>query len=522
MALAVALLLARLLSASYGAFYEGDEISIAAGVAGIARDNAAHLYRYGPQVGYYRLVQGLNALFQGGLLTIPLIMVTLSVLAGTLIPLLGLYAFRGDLTRVQRWLVAGTLAASPILWTSSRYGNTAMPAAALVVGAVVLLSNRPHKLGELAALLLFAAAILVRADSVLASGAIAVLLWRNHGSFTAAAVRVGAVALAVAAIFGALFLWDPYMIQIMGDVRTHLTTPDRTRFFELLLWAVSPFPLAYAILGLRDLEPSRRWLLATIVAWCVPSMGFYFTATTTPRYFILPAFAIAIASAVGMYNVARLAPRWPRVAWAVVLLTASLHLFVGLSNFYPGAKRGWLTDARTGSHDGDVLAGAFLYNSYMQHDWRSALRQPLVGRLSPVERSYTVAFRELAGGRHRGENVVLVFSGGEGHAAHFFAQLAGATLPDKRAYRVDEGVTYNVGGARLTVVGVYRFDDDAAPHVPVTAGDVVWLLNRSPGDAPDTESRVAARMPTGLALGRPSRLADTPMLWTYRVERAPS
>ena len=173
MALAVALLLARLLSASYGAFYEGDEISIAAGVAGIARDNAAHLYRYGPQVGYYRLVQGLNALFQGGVLTIPLIMVTLSVLAGTLIPLLGLYAFRGDLTRVERWLVAGTLAASPILWTSSRYGNTAMPAAALVVGAVVLLSNRPHKLGELAALLLFAGAILVRADSLLATGAIA-------------------------------------------------------------------------------------------------------------------------------------------------------------------------------------------------------------------------------------------------------------------------------------------------------------------------------------------------------------
>lgn len=237
-ALAVALLFARLLSASYGAFYEGDEISIAAGVAGIARDNVAHLYRYGPQVGYYRLVQGLNALFQGGVLTIPLIMVTLSVLAGTLIPLLGLYAFRGDLTRVERWLLAATLAASPILWTSSRYGNTALPAAALVVAAVVLLSNRPQKLGELAALVLFGSAILVRADSVLATGAIGVLLWRNHGSFTAAAWRVGAVGLALATIFAALFAWDPYMIQIMGDVRTHLTIPDRTRFFELLIWAV--------------------------------------------------------------------------------------------------------------------------------------------------------------------------------------------------------------------------------------------------------------------------------------------
>jgi hypothetical protein len=510
------------LSASYGAFYEGDEISIAAGVAGIARDNVGHMYRYGPQVGYYRLVLGLNALFQGGVLTIPLIMVTLSVLAGTLIPLMGLYTFRSDLTRVERWLCAGTLAANPILWTSSRYGNTAMPAAALVVAAVVLLSNRPQRLGELAALVLFGLAILVRADSVLATGAIGVLLWRNHGSFVKAAWRVGAVALVLAAIFGALFAWDPYMHQILGDVRTHLATPDRTRFFEFLIWAVSPFPLAYAILGLRDLEPSRRWLLATIAAWCVPSMGFYFTATTTPRYFVLPAFAIAIAAAVGMYNVARLVPRWPRIAWALVLLTASLHLFVGLSNFYPGQERGWLTDARTGSHDGDVLAGAFLYNSYRQHDWRSAMRQPLVGKLVPVERSYTAAFRELVAGRHRGKNVVLVFSGGEGHAAHYFAQLFDATVTDKgRSYRPMDPVTYDIGGARLTAVGIYQFDADSA-RIPVAAGDIVWLLNRAPGDVPDTESHVASHMPTGLMLGGASRIDGAPMLWSYHVQHAPS
>lgn len=523
-ALALALLLARLLSASYGAFYEGDELSIAAGVAGIAQDNAAHVYRYGPQVGYYRLVQGLNALFQGGVVMIPFIMTTLSVLAGTLIPLLGLYAFREDLTRVERWLLAGTLAASPILWTSSRYGNTAMPAAALVVGAVVILSKRPQKLGELAALLLFAGAILVRADSVLATGAIGVLLWRNHASFTAAALRVGAVGLGLAMVYGALFLWDPHMLQIFGDVRAHLTTPDRTRFFELLLWAVSPFPLAYAILGLRDLEPSRRWLLAIIAAWCVPSMGFYFTATTTPRYFVLPAFAIAVASAVGMYNVARLVPRWPRVAWAVVLLTASLHLFVGLSNFYPNQRRGWLTDARTGSHDGDVLAGAFLYNSYIQNPVRHAgLWHPLVGRRLPAERSYVAAFRELSAGRHRGEKILLIFAGGDGHGVHFFAQHAGATVADKeRAYHVTDSVTYDIGGARLTAIGIYRIEEDSAPPIPVTPGDAVWLLNRSPGDAPDTEARVAAKLPPGLALGKGVRLRDAPMLWTYRVERAAS
>lgn len=506
------------MSASYGAFYEGDEISIASGIAGIAHDNTAFLYRYGPQVGYYRLGEGLTALFGGAVLTIPVVMTTLSVLAGTFIPIAGLYAFRGDLTKVERWLLAGTLAASPILWTSSRYGNTAMPAAALVVAAVLLLSNRPQKRLELVALALFGLAILVRADSVLASAAIGVLIWRNHDSFRAAFVRMLLLGAVLAAIYVALFVFDPYMIQIFGDVRAHLTTPDRTRFFELLIWAVSPFPLAYAILGLRDLEPRRRWLLAIVAAWCVPSMGFYFAATTTPRYFVLPAFAIAIATAVGMYSVARIAPQWPRLAWALVLATASLHMFVGLSNFYPNVKRGWLTDARVGSHDGDVLAGAFLYNSYMQH--RPALTHPRVGQLAPVDRSYMSAFDALAKGRHRGEHIVLIYSGGEGHVVHFFAQNAAAIVSDKqRIYRNDDPVSYDIGGARLTALGLYRFDADTSPLVPVKAGDVVWLLNRTAAKSPDTESRVAAHMPPGLALVTPARLHDTPLLWTFRVEQ---
>lgn len=517
--LVLALLVARLLSATYGAFYEGDEISIASGVAGIAQDNAAYLYRYGPQFGYYRLVEGLTAAFGGAVLTIPVVMTTLSVLAGTFIPLAGLYAFRRDLTKVERWLLAGTLAANPILWTSSRYGNTAMPAAALVVGAVLLLSNRPKRGGEIAALVMFGAAILVRADSVLASGAIGVLLWRNHGSFWAAFVRVALLGAIMAGIYGALFAFDPYMLQILGDVRAHLTTPDRTRFFELLVWAISPFPLAYAILGLRDLEPARRWLLATIVAWCVPSMGFYFAATTTPRYFVLPAFAIAIASAVGMYSVARLVPRWPLLAWTFVLGTASLHMFVGLSNFYANVKRGWLTDARVGSHDGDVLAGAFLYNSYVQH--HQSVLHPRVGRIAPVDQSYVAAFDALTRGDHRGENILLIYSGGEGHVVHFFAQNYKATVVDKRrVYRNEDAISYDIGGARLTAMGLYRFDSDSAPQVPVHAGDVVWLLNRSAGNAPDTESRVAAHMPAGLVLGTAERMHETPLLWSFRVEHA--
>lgn len=519
LAVAGALFLARLLSANYGAFYEGDETSIAAGVAGLARDNVAHLYRYGPQAGYYRLVQGINALLGNGVSTIPFVMVSLSVVAGSLIPIMGLYAFRADLTRTERWLLAATLAANPILWTSSQYGNTAIASTALVVAAVLLLSNVPKRGGEILALVLFACAILVRADAVLATGAVAVMLWRNRGSFRAAALRVAIVGIVLAAIYAALFAFDPYMGRIWGEVRSHLTTPDRTRFFELLLWAVSPLPLAFAILGLRELEPKRRWLLAIIAAWCVPSMGFYFASTTTPRYFVLPAFAIAIATAVGMNSVARLVPRWSTLAWAIVLLAGSLHLFVGLSNFYPNVRRSWLTDARTGSHDGDVLAGAFLYDSYIMHPWRQfRFLHPRIETRKPAYRAYATAFRELRSGSHRGEQILLIFAGGDGHAVHFFAEQAGATVADKqRRYRPSDAVVYDIAGARLTAVGMSHFEGDSAAVVPAKAGDRIWLLNRHPGDAPDTEDSVNAHLAPGLRLGKAGRVGDAPMLWAYQV-----
>jgi hypothetical protein len=516
-ALALALFIARLLSATYGVFYEGDETSIAAGVAGISNDSVGHLYRYGPQVGYYRLVQGINALIGGAMSTIPVVMVTLSVIAGTLIPLLGLFAFRADLTKVERWLLAGTLAANPILWTSSRYGNTAIVSTALVVLAVVLLSNRPAKRGELLALTLFGCAILVRADAVLAAGAIAALLWRNHGSLPRAVFKVGALGFVLAAIYSLLFVVDPYMVDIFGEVARHLNTADRTRFFELMLWAISPFPLAYAILGLRDLEPSRRWLLAVVVVWCVPNMAFYFASTTTPRYFLLPVFAIALAAAVGMAGVARLAPRRPFIAWAVVLVTATLHLFVGLSNFYPNVRRGWLHDARTVSHDGDVLAGAFLYDSYVAQPIRSAgVFHPLT-RIMPGDRSYLVAVRELRDRRHERERILLISASGHGHSIHYFLQDAGPKVIDQPKRWIDP-VTYDVGGARLTVSKLFLVEAAGALPMDLKAGDVVWLLSTLRRDIPDTEDRFVKLMPPGLSLGQRARMTDSPLLWTYRVE----
>src|SRR5262245_53195199 len=178
--LALALLIARLLGAHFGAFFGLDEVSLAAGVAALARDSIGGIYRYGPQVGYYRLVQTLDVMFGGDLRAIPIIMTTLSALAGTIIPLCGLAAFPDQLTRTERWVLAGLLVVNPILWMSSTYGNSAMPSAALLVSAVTILSNRPRPAAEAAALALYAAAILVRADAVLAFPLIVLLLHLNH------------------------------------------------------------------------------------------------------------------------------------------------------------------------------------------------------------------------------------------------------------------------------------------------------------------------------------------------------
>ena len=220
-----------------------------------------------------------------------------------------------------------------------------------------------------------------------------------------------------------------------------------------------------------------------------------------------------------MAGVARLAPRRPFVAWTVVLVTATLHLFVGLSHFYPNVRRGWLYDARVGSHDGDVLTGAFLYDSYRKRPLRSAgVFHPLTWS-APIERTYLTAVRDLRDGRHKGERIVLVSSGGVGHVIHYFLQEARPTVVYKpRRYLETDAVTYGVGGASLSVIDINRIEVEGAPPIDVKAGDVVWLLTGSRNDNPDTEPRVVRRLPPGLALAQRTRMTDAPFLWTYRVE----
>ncbi len=179
----LALLGARLLGGHFASFYQVDEVSLANGVAALLRHNdLADSYRYGPQVGYHRLVLAIDLLLGGNARAIPIIMIALSALGGAIIPVCGLVSFPTLLTKAERWALAGFLAINPILWMSSMYGNSTTPAIALLALSVAWLSQNPGRVGEAIALALFAAAVVVRADTVLAAPFIALLLWQRYAS----------------------------------------------------------------------------------------------------------------------------------------------------------------------------------------------------------------------------------------------------------------------------------------------------------------------------------------------------
>jgi hypothetical protein len=114
------LLVARLLAVYNLYFMEEDEISLAAGIAALVRDNVGDLYRYTPQWGYHRAVEWVTLALGGDVARIPWIMKLWSVVVGSLIPALGLLMFRDRLSLRERWLLVLVLAVNPILWHSSQ------------------------------------------------------------------------------------------------------------------------------------------------------------------------------------------------------------------------------------------------------------------------------------------------------------------------------------------------------------------------------------------------------------------
>jgi hypothetical protein len=512
-AFAVVLFVARFLASNLGELTEGDEILIAEGVATISNGSIGPIYRYGPQFGYYRLVELLASL-TGGVLRIPVIMVLLSVVAGTLIPVLGLFAFRADLDRRERWLLALALAVNPIIWASSAYGNTAMPAVALAGSALVLLSNRPSQRTEIVALALFAAAIFVRADVVLVTGALGVLLWRNHGAFRPAAMRVAALGVVVATVYGVLFAVDAQMQGLAAAVASHRTNVFPTLFWDYLLWAVSPFPLIFAIIGFRELEPRRRWLLAILAAWCLPVIGFYFGNTTTPRYHLLNVLPLSVAGVVGLVAVVRMVPRFRRIAAVVCGALFFAHAFVAVGRFTPGQQRSWLNEGSIPSHDGSFSTGALLYKAYR-------LRTPDVGQLLSfryeLRGSQQQWVRTLETGQFAGRHVVVIADGVYSPFLHWSAEVSGFQMDSwNRTPDLDcAEFKFRVSGAQVTTSDRPRIRDHEQCRLGAAAGDEIWLVRPT---APEVLALILARLPAGLRLD-PIEVGDASMA-RYRLESA--
>ncbi len=499
-ALFLALLAARLLGAHFAWFFQNDEVSLADGIAALMRHNdLADTYRYGPQVGYHRLVQGIDLALGGNLRAIPLIMIVLSAMGGAIIPVCGLVSFPELLTRGERWALGGLLAINPILWMSSTYGNSTTPAIALLALSVALLSRGPGRSIENLALALFAAGVVVRADTILAAPFIGLLLWQRHGSVRKVALRAAPFVLALAALYAWLFVVDPRMATAGTDVGSHLTNPFPTEFWEYLLWSTSPVALALAVVGVTELATTRRSLLALMGAWCVPFFAFYFAATTTPRYFIPTVFPVAVLSSVGVFALARLlAPGRVRAATTLIGALCVTPLFVGMGHFSPSSWRNVLNESQFETQVGPMWTGALLYKTYVFPRFLSrSVRNPGFGRASVSEYPIDSGLTAVAAGSARGRTVAVLLAGWNGHVFHYYANVHGARYTSRATGPIFATETWmDLGGARLMSIARRVPEYRAMTKLPLKANDQIWMTAWNAAD----EGFLQTQIPDGLRL----------------------
>jgi hypothetical protein len=492
---AIGVFVLRALASGVGSFMEGDEISIASGVAAIVRDVPGVTYRYGVQFGYYRLVALLTMLAGGDLTRIPIVMSWLSLVAGVVISVCGLFAFRDELSVRERWLVAALLTANPIIWLSARYGNTAMPSVACTALAITLLSNRPRLFGEVLAMCCFAVGIVLRADAVLVSGGVLFLLWREHPSIVRAAAPLALVGGTILVLLLALRAWDPYMASVADALSSHVANPIKTRFFDFLLWALSPFPLLFAAAGLRESQRTRPAAFLALLAWIGPPFAFYFTNTTTPRYLLQGVVPLTLAGAIGMWSFVESGGVRRVASTAIVFGLGFLHLFIGMSEFYPSRSRSYLKDAEIASDDGRVWTGALLYKSFVRNRLTPGRLLDTHFRASAAgELSFAALFDTLASGARRGRRVTVVSAAGYGNTLHFFAHLAGAE-PDRAAPCAtwDSACTMQLGGAHVGIVGLASLRGTTSP-IDVRDGDEVWVVGRDAVGGDELSSHLPAHL----------------------------
>ena len=499
------LLVARGLGVYSEYFWEQDEVSLALGVAALMADAVGSLYRYTVQLGYYRLVELLDLLSGGRIDWIPAIMKGLSAIAGALVPVAAFFAFRRELPVRERRLVLLSLAINPIVWKSSQYGNTAIVATALATTSLVVLSNRPARTGKAVALILLGLATLVRADTVLLAPVLFLLLRRSEGSFGRALKWSTAFGLAMLLLYAAILAIDPRIDGIRESITQHMGNASPTMFWEFLMWAMSPIPLIFAVWALRSLLDSRPWLLTLILAWCLPTLLFYFRATTTPRYMLNAVVPLSIAAAVGMAELAgRLRPRLgARLAWTIIVGAAGIHLFLALGHFSPDWPSQPLRGATFRTHDGPMPTGALLYSTYLDPgSLARSLPRPHFGRSrhrsweGPV---FTKAANILADHDAPRRTVLVVLAGDFRHALHWHLQIAGAryiSRPLRSRNPWDTETWLRLRNSRVMTVARDADDYRAPARFDLTVGDRVWVL----GDEPFPDSVALSRMPPGMEL----------------------
>lgn len=487
-------------------FFEEDEVSIAAGVSALVRDNVGDLYRYSPQLGYYRLIEFLDLLFGGNVALVPAIMKLWSALMGVVVPVAALFAFRAELTSRLRWLAALVLAVNPIVWKSSQYGNSAMAALGIVCVALVILSNKPRRPQEILALVMFVAAVLVRADSVLLLPLVYLLLYRNHLSFRMATQRLVLLVLALLAVYGTLLLLDPRLDDAVSAVSRHFTINRKTMFWEYMIWAMSPMPLVFAILGLSHLLDRRPFLLLALLLWLLAPMAVYFTATTTPRYFLLTTMPMALATAVGMTDLAeRLGQRTkPGLAWSAVAIAAFLHLLVGMGQFQSSWRMSPFYGPTIRTDDGRMPTGALLYDTYLRYGLLGqSLHNPGFGQLPKPHWEglvFTKALQIMGSDARAGHTTVLLLDTGYGHAFHYHAQVAGARYLSRKP--TDSSIPFSsetwleLGKSQIMTVSIQTHHYTELERFSVAAGDQIWVM----GTTPFPDQVALDKLPPGLVL----------------------
>ncbi len=498
------LLCARWLAIYSVYFYEGDEISIAAGIAALVRDNVGALYHYTPQLGYYRLVEYIDLLFGGRIALIPPIMKGLSAIAGALIPTLGLLAFRNELTIRERYLAALSLAVNPIIWKSSQYGNTAIPAVALTTASVVILSNNPGSAGRIAALALLGLGTLVRGDMVLLVPIVLFLLYRNVGSIGRALKWSLGFAAIMAGVYGLVFAFDSRIDNVASAVANHTLGPTPTNFWEYLLWSMSPIPFLFAIWGMHSLLDSRSRLFGSLLIWCLPILVFYFPSATIPRYFLVSVIPLSIACAVGLHDVAaRLRNHvGSLVAWTAVTALASAHLIFSLGHFsltnlktpLQGANLPYIQAGE------ELPTGALIYQTYLDPGvFAWSFRKPFGDTTAYWEpETFAKTLSTLADPAAPKRTVIVLLSGGWTHAFLYHTQEAGARYISRTPGEAVATETWmEIGNSRVMTVSWKGIGFKAVDRFDITTGDEIWVIG-SRDSFPDEDS--LRKMPSGLSL----------------------